>query len=49
MEALGPVERVGAGETAELSEKWSLVKCDGTPDAKDDESLDRFWNAVWQA
>ena len=49
LEALGPVERVAAGETAELAEKWSLVKNPRTPDARDDEALDRFWNEVWQA
>lgn len=49
LEALGPVERVAAGETAELAEKWSLVKNPRTPDARDDEALDRFWNEAWQA
>ncbi len=49
LEALGPVERVAAGETAELAEKWSLVKNPRTPDARDDEALDCFWNEVWQA
>ncbi len=48
LEVLGPVRKVAAGQAGVLDEVWSLKKCGGAPDARDEAALDSFWSEMWK-